>query len=177
MIADQYPSFWRLSPETVAIWEALGSETDALRADLRDLLDQCNVQTATWGLDLWEKQLGLPTEAGKDLSYRRSRIISKLRGTGTVTVAMVQNVAESYVNGEVEVAEYPARYHFDIKFVGIRGIPPNMDDLTAALEEIRPAHLTYAYVYTYNTYGDLAGHTYGQLAAYTHQELREEALP
>lgn len=173
MIADQYPSFWWLSPETVAIWEALGSETDALRADLRDLLDQCNVQTATWGLDLWEKQLGLLTEAGKDLSYRRSRILSKLRGTGTVTVAMVKNMAESYVNGEVEVLEYPSRYHFDVKFVGLRGIPPNMDDLTAALEEIKPAHLTYAYIYVYNTHAELAPFTYAQLAAYTHAALRE----
>lgn len=32
------------------------------------------------------------------------------------------------------------------------------------------------YVYTYNTYADVAGHTHGQLAAYTHQELREEVL-
>lgn len=176
MILEQYPAFWRQSPETVAILEALGSEADALRASFRDLLDQCNVQTATWGLDLWEKQLGLPTEAGKDVGYRRSRILSKLRGTGTVTVAMIQNMAESYANGEVEIVEQPNAYHFDVKFVGVRGIPPNMDDLTAAIEEIRPAHLTYAYVYTYNTYADVAGHTHGQLAAYTHQELREEVL-
>lgn len=173
MIADQYPSFWRQSRETLVVWEALGSETDALRADLRGLLDQCNVQTATWGLDLWEKQLGLPTEAGKDLSYRRSRILSKLRGTGTVTVAMIENVAESYVNGEVEIIENPASYHFDVKFVGIRGIPPNMEDLTAALEEIKPAHLTYAYIYVYNTHAELTPFTHAQLAAYTHAALRE----
>lgn len=42
-----------------------------------------------------------------------------------------------------------------------------LDELEAGLQ---------AYVYTYNTYTDVAGHTHGQLAAYTHQELREEVL-
>lgn len=173
MIAEQYPTFWRASPETMSLWSAFDAETVDLRWDLQDLIAQCFIETATWGLVLWERDLGLPTEDGKDLNSRRARSKAKLRSTGTVDIPMIKNVAESYVNGEVEIAVQPNAYHFDVIFVGIRGIPPNMDDLTAAIEEIRPAHLTYAYVYTYNTYADLAGHTYGQLAAYTHAELRE----
>lgn len=172
-LMDQYPLFWRGSPETVAIIEALGGETDTLRASLRDLLAQCNVGTATWGLELWERQVGLDTDVSKSNADRRSRILSRLRGTGTVTVAMIQNVAESFSNGEVDVLEDPSNYHFDVKFVGTLGIPPNMADLTAALDEIKPAHLTYAYIYVYNTYAALAPLTHGQLSAYSHAALRE----
>ena len=89
---------------------------------------------------------------------------------------MIQNMAESFSNGEVAVIEDAANYHFDIKFVGTIGIPPNMDDLTAAINEIKPAHLTYAYIYVYNTHGNLAAYTHAQLAAYTHAQLREGTL-
>ena len=93
---------------------------------------------APWAKDAveWCVEHGLMQGKGEDV-YKRQ----------------IQNMAQSFSNGEVEVLEDPARYHFDIRFVGSRGIPPNMDDLTAALEEIKPAHLTYAYIYVYNTYG------------------------
>lgn len=173
---EKYPAFWRDSAETVAIIEAMGEEVTELRNSLTDILLQCNVETATWGLALWEKQLGLDTEIEKDLPYRRSRILSKLRGTGTVTVAMIQNVAESFSNGKVAVLENARERHFDIKFVGTIGIPPNMEDLTAALEDIKPAHLTYAYIYVYNTWGQLQKYTWGEKSVFTWKELREEVL-
>lgn len=175
-LMEKYPDFWRGSPETVAIIDAFGTESDELRASLADLMAQCNVATATWGLDLWEKQLGIQIDVTKDPAYRRSRIISKLRGVGTVTVAMIRNVAESFSNGDVEIIEDPGNYHFDVKFVGTMGIPPNMEDLTATLDEIKPAHLTYAYIYTYRTWQAVSAMTWEQAAAYSWQQLKEEEL-
>ncbi len=134
---------------------------------------QLDPTTATWGLASWEAALGLSTDLTKAYDYRRTRVISKLRGAGTTTVAMIQSVAESFSNGEVAITEHPEAYAFDVTFVGTVGIPPNLEDLTAAIEEIKPAHLAYTYVYIYNTYGDLAGKTYGTLAGYTYGELRE----
>lgn len=173
---NQYPDFWLQSSETVTIIEAYDAEAQKLRGAVRDLLEQCNVATATHGLALWERQLGLETDISKPLDYRRSRVTAKLRGTGTVTVAMIQTLAESFSNGAVDVLEDAANYHFDIKFVGTIGIPPNMDDLTAAIDEIKPAHLSYGYLYVYNTYGDLQRFTWGQLQGKTYLELREGIL-
>ncbi|MCX7614756.1 MAG: YmfQ family protein, partial [Clostridiales bacterium] len=128
--------------------------------------------SATWGLVLWEKALGIDTDVSKSNEYRRTRIMSKLRGSGTTTADMIKNVAESFSNGIVDVIEHPEQYSFDIKFVGTLGIPPNMDDLTAAVEEIKPAHLAYTFVYIYRTYGGLKPYTHLQLSNYTHSELR-----
>lgn len=175
-LIERYPAFWLQSPETVAIINALGTEAAELRDSTADFLTQCNVTTATWGLELWERQMGLATDVTKDVSFRRSRVISKLRGTGTVTVELLKSVVESFVNGSVEIIEDPGNYHFDIKFVGVFGIPQNMGDLTAAINEIKPAHLTYGYLYTLRTWQMVLYLTWQEASQYTWRQLREGQL-
>lgn len=168
------PKFIQTAQAYRAIIDAQGSEFDQLRTNIEDILKQFYVETATWGLDLWEQMLGLKSYAGKPLDQRRSRIISKLRGMGTVTVSLIKNVAESYVYGTVEVTENPAAYSFTIKFVDSRGIPPNLDDVKAAIEEIKPAHLAVQYEFTYTTYGELKAWslTYGDLKVLTYGQIK-----
>mgnify|MGYP001009127868 FL=1 len=94
----------------------------------------------------------------KSNEFRRERIRAKIRGIGTVTKQMIEVVAKSYSNGEVEVIENPADYSFKIKFVGVRGIPANMADLTLTIEEIKPAHLAYTFEFTYITWAEFDGY-------------------
>lgn len=150
------PKFIQAARSYKAVIDAEGPEFDLVRTNIADILSQFYVETATeWGLDLWEQMLNLKSYAGKPLDQRRSRIISKLRGMGTVTVALVKNVAESYVYGTVEVMEAPATYSFTIKFVDTRGVPSNLDDVKAAIEEIKPAHLAVTYEFTYFIWDEL----------------------
>lgn len=141
-----------------------------------DFVDQLWPETATWGLSTWEEALGLPTDVSKDVESRRTRIVSKLRGSGPVTVEMIQNVAASFSGGDVEIIEYPAEYRFEVKFVGTIGIPPNMDDLTAALEEIKPAHLAYTYVIVYRIWSEVARHTWAALESRTWDDVLEGTI-
>lgn len=161
------PDYLRGSQVVLSILNAQGVEIDQLKAGVYDVLSQFYVETATWGLELWEEMIGLKSYAGKPLDQRRSRIISKLRGMGTVTVSLIKNVAESYIYGTVEVMEHPEAYSFTVKFIDTRGIPPNLDDVKAAIEEIKPAHLAVDYQFTYTTYGEIKGWglTYGQTKA------------
>lgn len=167
---------YKESPEVVEIQGAFNTQIEALIAAKEDLFAQFDVITATWGLVLWEKAYGLKTDLSKPYDYRRTRILSKMRGQGSTTKAMIQNVAESFTYGQVDVLEYPSEYRFEVKFTGTLGIPPNMEDLTAAIEEIKPAHLAYSYVIVYRTHAQLAQYTHTQLSAYTHKQLREEAF-
>ena len=170
----RYPDFYAGSPEFVDLQDALEPEALALWAAQGGLMDQLCVNTATWRLQYWEKTLGIPVEQGKDLEYRRSRIRSKLRGSGVTTVALIESVAESFSNGDVAVTEYPAQYRLEIKFVGTIGIPPNMDDLTASLREIVPAHLQWDYVLIYNTWNMTKLHTWNELKARTWAQVKGE---
>lgn len=149
------PQFFKTARSYKAVIDAEGPEFDQLRANLTDVLNQFYVETATWGLDLWEQMLNLQTVEGKPYDERRSRIISKLRGLGTVNVALVKNVAESFVYGMVDVIEHPETYSFVIKFIDTRGIPSNLDDVKAAIKEIKPAHLAVTYEFTYLTWNEL----------------------
>jgi len=151
-LTEYLPDSYADSPEVVRIQTAIQEQVTALRSARDSLMEQLLVNTATWGLNAWERALAVKTDAAAPVAYRRTRILSKLRGAGTTTVAMIKNVAESFSSGEVDIIEDPAEYRIDIKFIGTLGIPPNMDDLTAAIEEIKPAHITYGYIFTYMTW-------------------------
>lgn len=131
------------------IMSAEGAEIERFFFNAQNLTEQYFVDMAGWGLDQWELFLGIPTDKTKPDSFRRSTIIAKIRGTGVVTVEMIKNVAESFANGEVEVIENVAPYTFKIKFVGVLGAPPNINDLFNAINEIKPAHLSVIYEYRY----------------------------
>jgi uncharacterized protein YmfQ (DUF2313 family) len=143
------PQYYESSRLFQSYLQTSGTEMDDFRTAMDEVLDQFFVNTATWGLDKWESELGLTSFAGKPEDQRRSRIVSKLRGMGTVTVALMQSVAKSYTNGEIQVTEHPETYSFTVKFVDQLGVPPNLNDLKQAIEEIKPAHLAVVYEYKY----------------------------
>lgn len=162
------PSFLRSSQVFTSILTAEGAEFGQLRTNIEDVLKQFYVETATdWGLTLWERMLGLKTNHEKPLDQRRSSIIAKVRGIGTVTISLIKNVAESFTYGIVEIAEQPEAYSFTITFADIQGIPPNYENLQAAIEEIKPAHLAVSYVIRYLLWDELdaEGFTWNQLDA------------
>lgn len=154
VLKSYVPPFIIQSKTFQAVYNVQGEELDRLNADVLDIISQCFIDTATWGLKYWEKFFGIQINESKETEYRRSVVKSKMRGASTVTVNLIQNVAESYENGEVDITENPSNYSFDVKFVGVRGIPPNLDDLKAAIEEIKPAHLAVTYTFTYITWDE-----------------------
>jgi len=150
--------------------DVLQSE-DSEMERIHDLVDhqerQLTISTATTLLGRHERILGLTTDSGSTLEDRRSRIIAKLLGQGTVTARLIQHVAASFTNGEVEVIEHPSESSFDVQFIGVLGTPPNMPNLTSALDEIKPAYLTYRYLYRYLLVEDVEQMTLEELEAKT----------
>ena len=141
-----------------------------------ELIEQFNVDTATWGLEFWEKQYGIKTDVSKDYEFRRSRIKSKMRGCGTTTKELIKNMAESFVNGKVEITEHNDEYYFEVEMVDTVGLPPNMEDLKAAIEEAKPAHLNVVYIIKYNTHNIVGDYTHRELLPYTHIYIKENVL-
>jgi uncharacterized protein YmfQ (DUF2313 family) len=121
----------------------------------RSCLKQRYVNDSTWGLEFWEKELGIKTDISKSYEFRRENIIAKLRGAGTVTKGMIKNVVRTFTNSEAEIIEYPNEYRFVIKFIGVFGIPNNMAGLIEAIELLKPAHLIYSFEYKYTVWSFL----------------------
>jgi hypothetical protein len=140
---------------TGGILDTGADELEGFENGISDVLNQFFVDTATWALVDWENTLAIPPDESKPLNERRSVIKSKLRGSGTITVSLIESVAEAYENGDVQVTEHPGEYRLTIKFIDTRGVPPNVQDLMGAIEQIKPAHLSVIYEYTYLYWDEL----------------------
>ena len=173
MFKEKLPPYYENSSETNAIQDALEPQATAMRGVFDECLLQLNPTTATdWGITLWERALGIESDASKDIEYRRTRVRSKLRGAGMTTVEFLKNVAMSFSNGEVDIIEHNADYYFAVDFVGTLGLPPNLDDLKAVIEDAKPAHLGVVYLFRYTMHSALTAYTHDALAAYLHEEVR-----
>ena len=163
------PEYWQGILEMKELQDCLGQEVGVVRNEVDNLLKQYFVFTATWGLEYWERELGVTTDATQSYSRRREVLIAKLRGAGTTTKAMIKSVAAAFSGGDVEVTEYPQENRFEVKFVGVMGVPPNMPGLMTSLEEIKPAHLTCSFSYTYTLWDGLTSDslTWDSVKAYT----------
>ena len=148
------PRFYRGLKEMQQIQSTLQQELTAAEDYIKDILAQMSLHSATWGLRLWEKELGLETNESLSFTMRREIIRAKMRGSGTTTKKLVTEVAQSYSYGEVTVTEVNEIYTIKITFVGEKGIPANLAALKRALREIIPAHLVVQYVFTYLTWDE-----------------------
>jgi hypothetical protein len=154
MLLNKIPGFYSNSGMMMALLKAEDTEIQNLTDSLDSTLNQYFIESADTTIDRWEKEVGLP-KSNLPLDQRRSAVMSKLRGYGTVTISKIKNVCAAFGNGEVQITEKPSTYEFEIKFNSILGVPPNMDDLKNVIELIKPAHLGVTYVYSYNTYDQL----------------------
>jgi hypothetical protein len=164
---NSLPPYYESIHEMRIIEQTEGTEIDGLLQSMAEVLDQAFIDTVSWGMDRWESELGIPINISKPIEQRRSVVLSKRRGYGTVTVSLVKNVAEAYANGEVSVTEDNANYLVIITFISIHGIPENLTDIKNALRELIPAHLDISYAYNYFIWDELdaLGKTWDQTDA------------
>lgn len=166
------PNYYRGIREFEEIMNAEGEELGKLWSEIDNFPNQFSATTATWGLSFWESELGLAVDPTKPMEWRRERIRAKLRGAGTTTKQMIIATAAAFSGGEVDVIEYPAEHRFEIKFIGVKGIPPNMAGFVDMLEQIKPAHLAYSFKYTYTVWDAVKSLTWAQVSTKTWNELK-----
>ena len=166
------PWYYKSNVTIEGLQNSIAKELGKLYYNLEDLINQLFIGTATWGLSIYEKELRLPTSLNLSYEERREIIKAKLWGRGTTTKQMIKDTAEAFSGGEVDVIEYPEKYKFVVKFIGVKGIPRNMQGFIDMLETIKPAHLAYEFKYTFTVWNHLTGLTWGQVNAMTWDELR-----
>lgn len=149
------PEVLREVREFKILYEVIEDEIALLRWNAQNLPEQCFIDTATWGLTLWEDLYDIKIDINKSYEERREVLKAKKRGQGTVTSKMLKETAEAFSGGEVEVIEQPEEYAFTVKFVGVKGIPKNLTDFEDMLDTIKPAHLDYDFKFTYTTWNML----------------------
>ena len=172
-LINKLPSFYD-NDITKPIQNTFAVEANSINDEVDNVLNQFYVDSATYGLDYWERMLGI-SKNNFDIDTRRENIKAKMRSRGTTTVSAIKNICEAYSNGIVEIIVNHSDYSFVIDFVGTIGVPKAFAELDKVIEEIKPCHLAHSYKFNYNTHQDLANYTHEQLANYTHDEVRNSS--
>lgn len=166
------PDYYQGVLEMEQLQENNAVECGRLAYSIEDCALQTNVESATWGLSRWENVLALTTDPTKSYATRRELIKAKLRGSGTTTPEMIRRTASAFSGGDVQIVEVPGEYSFEVRFVGTLGIPANMAGLIQMIEEIKPAHLQYKFVYSYTWWDSVKPLTWQGAHSRTWNELR-----
>ncbi|MDU4726405.1 putative phage tail protein [Clostridium sp.] len=167
------PYYYQTSEIMKSIQNSNSIEVGNLIYNIDDSINQFFVESATWCLNRLEKIFNIQTDINKSYEDRREVLKAKIRGSGTVTKEMIKNVSQAFSGGEVEVIEDNSKHSFIIKFIGIKGIPKNMQGLIEIIEDIKPAHLGYSFAYTYTTWDSIKSRlTWEQASLKTWNELK-----
>ena len=168
------PKYERTNKLIVEILRAISIELDNLKVDTEQNYSELFIDTAIRALSIHERDLGIQNSVLTD-RQRRELIIAHYRATlEQTTDETIKNVAAAFSNGEVEINPTDTEGIFEIKFVGLVGIPDNMQGLMNTLDVILPAHLGVIYTYVFNTWNDISHLTWDQAAVYTWDELLVE---
>lgn len=152
---EKMPGYYRNSKVMNDLIHSIENEFERLKQETILTENQFFVILSDRDIKNHEEDVGLVPDASADIETRRGRVLSKLRGTGTVTKTMMKNVAASFVNGDIEIIEHPSEYCFAVKFTSKTGVPYNIADIQAMIEEIKPAHLAVEYIFTYRLWQDI----------------------
>ena len=172
-LINKLPSFYD-NYITKPIQDSFTVEANLMNDKVEKTLEQFFVDSATYGLDYWEKMLGI-SKNNNDIQTRRENIKARMRSRGTTTVSVIKNICEAYSNGEVDIIVNHSDYSFVIDFIGSIGIPRAFAELDKTINETKPCHLAHSYRFNYNTHSNLANYTHEQLANYTHDEMRNSS--
>lgn len=149
------PGYHLACAQSRALIETLADASLDAKAALEDVMDQFFVETATWGLDLWEQQVGIETNHSLSQADRRAAIKQSLVANGNTTAEMVRQLAEAITGYEARVI-VNQDYSFSLEFLGEKNELADIDveGLRSIVEQIKPAHLRF--VISGVTWGDIA---------------------
>lgn len=127
-----------------SILDTQGIEIDRIRFAIKDILKQCYVDTATWGLSLWEKELDI-NNINEDYVERRKIIKSHLLKPVSITPRFLTDLVNLYLkNKTAKVIEHNDKYYFEIYFdTSYENI--NWQNINNAITLYKPAHLGCVY--------------------------------
>ena len=138
------PLFTRKDTFFKMIYNAQQIELEKIKFLIDDFIKQKNIYTATWSLDLWEEEWGVPINKEDSYEIRRARVLAKMRGKGTSTPRMLERVAHSFlhIDDTVKCEPHNEEYYYWLYLNSEHGFPNDIStDVSNAIWQINPCHL------------------------------------
>lgn len=124
--------------------------------------------TTTTNFTQHEKDAGL-TSITADNETKRARVLSRIQGGGVLTKQALDELIFIYDKTGCMINEQFSNYIVTITFTGRKGQPYNLDEIKAAVDEVKPAHIKIEYVFSKNIWADLTDklNTWGNASSLT----------
>lgn len=152
-LMDKLPYYYRKSEVVKELYRVIRLLLDKLKMDV-DAEDMRLFIATTDDFTLHEKDVGL-TEIVADNETKRSRVMSRLQGYNLLTLAELERLISVYDKTGCTISENYANYTITITFSGRTGVPYNLEEIKAAVEEMKPAHIKVNYGFIKNTWNDI----------------------
>ena len=116
------PAYYRKSKVMNMLFRSIESEYKRLRNEVTLTENQFFVILAGKNIQNHEQDVGVIPDEAADLETRRGRVLSNFADG-----YRYQNHGEEcggiFVNGDIEITEYPSRYMFSVAFTSKQGVP------------------------------------------------------
>lgn len=133
------PLYLRKSKVFQNIINAEQKQIDKVDEIILDVRNQMFIETATWGLAIYEKELKLTPAAESSYEQRRAVIQARWQADNKIDRALLEAIASSILQTVVEVA-FDGRIIFSFRPDGTKEIK-NISTFYKIVEDIKPAHL------------------------------------
>jgi hypothetical protein len=159
-VTKYLPEFLQSDPNFKAVADACSLEHENIRVGLQDIFNQFFINTATWGLSMYESVLDLTPAADEIIEYRRKQILVRLSGLGMSTVAFLTKIINTYGSGYIQ--EYNDHYYFNVYTVTQDAVA--VQKMKEDINTYKPAHLGFTIYLGYSWNGNITfdgSSTYG----------------
>lgn len=152
------PKFLRKSKVIQQIISSYNMQIDYIDMSIDDIMLQLDLDKCTWILPFLEIEYGIAVDITKTLEERRASVKAKMRGTGIVNIDLLQAVADSWKNGEINVS-FSTDGYIVLTFQGAYGVPQQneLSSLIESISNVKPAHLPLNYVFKFLLVKDVHG--------------------
>ncbi len=163
---------FRKDPYINSILEAAGVDLDKISTEVDGIKAEMFFDTMTEkGILIYQKELAYPPKS-TFLEGKRLEIEARWKTTGKCDLKLLQKIADTWRNGEIEVQFKNAV--IKIKFISLIGIPDDLEALKHSINEAKPAHLPIEYLILYRTWGMLSNRTWDSLKTNTWIEWKDK---
>lgn len=169
---ERLPYYYRKSQVVRDLYTVIQKALDMVSKNIEEEALRLFITTTT-DFTLHEKDVALP-EIPADIETKRSRVIARIQGNSVLTKAELEHLVKVYDKTGCTITEDFDNYTVTILFSGITGIPYNIDEIKATIEEVRPAHILIEYAFITNTWDDVKQKvgTWNNAAAFTWDSIQ-----
>ena len=140
------PQFLLNNPDVLELLHAEQEELDFFFDYVELMRNQTAISSASIYLDRYERMFGLEVSPALSDPERIGRILAKLNTRTNSTVDAIKTVVSSVTGCDTDVEEFYDMYTFMINVLRDNEQLINIEDIKAAVEIIKPAHLAFSII-------------------------------